>query len=104
MNRLSTTAILAAAALTASAAGAATAQSAGYYTAVPVTKPAKSQFIARDTIWTLRDSAFVARRGDDRPAVQCELVARQVGKLASFTANGAAFDAAALEKCNAKAR
>jgi len=34
----------------------------------------------------------------------CELVVREVGTLNSFSANGTAFDADALAKCNARAR
>ena len=83
---------------------AATAQGAGYYTATPVTAPSKASFMARETVWTARDVSYTARRGDDRDSVQCELVVRQAGKLSAFTAGGAAFDAAALDKCNAKAR
>ena len=80
------------------------AQSSGYYAAVPVAKPTKTSFIARETVWTWRDTGYVARRSGDRDVIQCELVARQAGKLASFSAGGAAFDAPALEKCNAKAK
>ncbi len=81
------------------------AQGAGvYYAAIPAAVPAKTSFVARETVWTWRDNAYVARRGDSRDAIQCELVARQAGKLTAFTAGGAAFDAAALDKCNAKAK
>lgn len=80
------------------------AQSTGYYAAVPVAKPGKTSFIARETVWTWQNDAFTARRGSDRDAVQCELVARQAGKLASFSAGGASFDGAALDKCNARAK
>lgn len=83
---------------------AADAQSTSYYSAVPVAKPGKTSFIARDTVWTWRDSGFTARRGDDRDSVQCELVARQAGKLVSFTVGGTAFAPEALEKCNTKAK
>lgn len=83
---------------------AANAQGASYYAAVPVTTPSKTQLITRDTVWTWHATAFTARRGDARDTIQCELVARQVGKLSSFSAAGTAFDAAALEKCNAKAK
>ena len=80
------------------------AQAGPYYAATPEAKPGKASFLTRETVWTWRDNAYVARRGGDRDAVQCELVARRAGKLASFTAGGTAFDAAALERCNAKAR
>ena len=80
------------------------AQSSSYYIATPAATPAKTSFVTRETVWTWRDAAYTARRGDSRDAIQCELVARQAGKLTAFTAGGAAFDAAALDKCNAKAR
>ena len=76
----------------------------GYYAAVPAAKPAKSSFIARETVWTWQNDAFTARRGADRDAIQCELVAKQAGKLASFSAGGTPFDSAALDKCNARAK
>lgn len=75
-----------------------------YYAAVPAAVPAKASFVSHETVWTWRDNAYVARRGDSRDAIQCELVAKQAGKLTAFSAGGAAFDAAALDKCNAKAR
>lgn len=90
--------------LTVLGATASNAQPAAGYAAVPVVKPTKTSFIARDTVWTWRDTAYTARRGTDRDTIQCELVARQAGKLASFSVGGAAFDADALEKCNAKAK
>lgn len=104
MTRILSVAAALAVSLTLLGTTAANAQDAGYYAATPVTKPTKASFIARDTIWTWRDTAFTARRGSDRDTIQCELVARQAGKLESFSVSGAAFDAAALEKCNAKAK
>ncbi len=80
------------------------AQAPGFYSAVPVAKPGKTSFIARETVWTWQNDAYTARRGGDRDAIQCELVAKQAGKLASFSAGGAAFDSAALDKCNARAK
>ena len=104
MSRLVSLAAALATSLTILGATAAGAQPTSYYAAVPEAKPAKTQFITRDTVWTWRNDAFTARRGGDRDTIQCELVARQTGKLVSFSANGTAFDAAALEKCNAKAK
>jgi hypothetical protein len=46
----------------------------------------------------------VASKANARDNIVCELVAREVGKLQSFRANGADFDADALAKCNTKAR
>lgn len=76
----------------------------GYYTATPAATPTKTSFVARETVWTWRDTAYTARKGDSRDAIQCELAAKQAGKLTAFTAGGTAFDAAALDKCNAKAK
>lgn len=104
MTRFISTAVALAVSVTAFGATAGSAQPTAIYAAVPVAKPAKTTFVARDTLWTWRDTAYTARRGGDRDAIQCELVARQTGKLASFSVGGAAFDAAALDKCNAKAK
>ena len=46
----------------------------------------------------------VAPKAGNRDQVMCELAAKEMGQLASFTANGSAFDAAAMEKCNARAK
>ncbi len=105
MTRLIAAAAALASAATLFGAAAATAQQPGYYyVATPAGEAGKPSFVARETVWNWQNGAYVARRGGDRDAVQCELVARRAGKLASFTAGGAAFDADALDRCNAKAR
>ncbi|MBX3563266.1 MAG: hypothetical protein KF730_01700 [Sphingomonas sp.] len=76
----------------------------GYYSASPVTAPAKTSMITRSTVWKCADGTCVANKADARDSIVCELVAKEVGKLNAFRANGTDFDAAALEKCNAKAR
>ena len=83
---------------------AAGAQVGGYYVAVPAAKPSKTVLMTHATAWTLHDGAYVAPRAPERDTVLCELVARNVGALSSFTAGGNAYDADALAKCNAKAR
>ncbi len=83
---------------------AALAQNGAYYSATPATASAKAQFIASATVWTCGGASCVASKGDSRDAIMCQLVARELGKLAAFTAGGTAFDAAALEKCNARAK
>lgn len=86
------------------AAGIAQAATSGY-AATPVTAPAKTSFVTRSTLWKCNAGTCTApATGSTRDAIACELVAREVGKLSAFSANGAEFDAAALEKCNAKAR
>lgn len=74
------------------------------YVAVPTAPSAKASFITRSTVWRAREGGFVAGQAPERPAVLCELVAREVGTLSSFTVGGTAYDADQLAKCNAKAK
>ncbi len=83
---------------------AASAQVGGYYVAVPAAKPTKAGLMTHATYWSLKDGAYVAPRASERDTVLCQLVARNVGTLSSFTAGGNAYDADALAKCNAKAK
>ena len=105
MNRFLAVAAAAAAtlALTPSA-GLAQGATRGYYSATPVTAPAKTSIVSRSTVWKCVAGVCTAAKADARDNIVCELVAREVGKLTAFRANGAEFDEAALAKCNAKAR
>jgi uncharacterized low-complexity protein len=76
----------------------------GYYAATPVTSPEKNSLVTRSTIWKCGEGVCVASKANARDNIVCELVAREVGQLSAFRANGAEFDADALAKCNAKAR
>ncbi|WP_448662263.1 CC_3452 family protein [Sphingomonas sp. CJ20] len=76
----------------------------GYYAATPVTAPAKASLVTRSTIWKCGEGVCVAAKANARDNIVCELVAREVGALSAFRANGTEFDADALAKCNAKAR
>lgn len=76
----------------------------GYYVAVPVTPPAKAELMTRDTPWSLQGNAYVADRAPERDAVLCQMVARSVGKLQSFSVAGQPYSADALATCNARAR
>jgi uncharacterized low-complexity protein len=76
----------------------------GYYAAVPVTAPAKDSLITRSTLWKCGEGVCTASKSTSRDAIVCEVVAREVGQLTSFSVKGAEFDADALAKCNAKAR
>ena len=75
-----------------------------YYVAVPEAQAAKPNLITRSTPWQLRGNAYVANRAPEREVVLCQLLARSVGRLQSFSAGGAALDGAALEKCNSRAK
>ncbi len=75
-----------------------------YYRAVPATQPAKASVITRGTLWKCADGGCSAPRGGSRDAIVCELAVQRMGALTAFHANGAAFDAAQLERCNARAK
>ena len=95
---------IAAAALLALAPATAFAQSGVYYAATPVASPAKPSLVTRTTIWKCTGGTCVAPKGNSRDNIMCELVAREVGQLTAFRANGTDFDGEALAKCNAKVR
>ncbi|CAN5463962.1 hypothetical protein BH09PSE4_BH09PSE4_21040 [soil metagenome] len=80
------------------------AQAPGYYSATAMAPVGKTSIITRETAWACSGATCVAKQAPERDAVLCALVARQVGKLSSFTVGGAAYDPAALDKCNAKAK
>ncbi|WP_375403152.1 hypothetical protein [uncultured Sphingomonas sp.] len=104
MNRLSILAASIAATLT-PVVGVTDAHAQGaYYVAVPEAQAGKANLITRSTPWTLHGDAYVANRAPEREVVLCQLLARNVGKLRSFSAGGTALDGAALEKCNARAK
>ncbi len=75
-----------------------------YYVAVPEAQAGKASLITRSTPWQLRGNAYVANRAPEREVVLCQLLARNVGRLRSFSAGGAALDGSALDKCNARAK
>ncbi|WP_431468960.1 CC_3452 family protein [Sphingosinithalassobacter sp. LHW66-3] len=83
----------------------ASAQSAnGYYSATPVSAPANDSLVTRNVIWRCGGGTCVAAKGTARDAIMCQLLAREVGVLTEFKVEGEAFDAEALERCNARAR
>lgn len=102
MIRTITSAIIASAALLA-ASGAPAQTARAYYVATPAAAPAKDRLMTRATPWRLQNGVFVANQAPERELALCQLVAKDVGQLSGFSAGGKAFDAAQLEKCNAKA-
>ncbi len=72
------------------------------YAATPVAAPATDSFIARGILWKCGDRGCVAAKPAGSPLAMCQLVRRQLGDLAAFSANGTAFAPAQLEKCNAR--
>lgn len=76
----------------------------GYYVATPVAAPADDSFVTRTIVWHCSEGTCAAPKGNARDAIVCQLIVREVGALASFTADGEAFDADEMERCNARAR
>ena len=104
MVRLLSVAAVAAATLALTPAASLAQTGRGYYAATPVAAPDKATLVTRTTVWKCGEGVCTASKATSRDAIMCELVAGEVGKLASFRANGSDFDTAALEKCNARAR
>jgi hypothetical protein len=79
------------------------AQPAAYYAAKPASAPA-GRVVVRDLLWNCSAAGCVANnKGGSRATLVCESLVKQVGKLEAFRAGDQTFDAAALERCNAKA-
>jgi hypothetical protein len=66
--------------------------------------PTTQRFIARDITWTCGADACQGSTQESRPAVLCQSLAKRAGKVDSFLADGRAFTAAELDKCNASAK
>lgn len=80
------------------------AQGTAHYVAVPAAATTKSNVITRSTPWALRNGAYLANRAPERDLVLCQLLARDVGALKSFSAGGTPLDDDSLAKCNARAK
>ncbi len=102
MNRQLTSSLLAFL-LTASLFGG-TALAGTQYRAEPAAPPAASRLIVKGIVWKCGAGGCVAPQGNSRPAVDCSALVREVGTLRVFTVGGQPLDAAALGKCNARAR
>lgn len=73
-----------------------------YYQASLATPAAKASYISSDLAWTCNDTTCVAGRGTSRATIICGRLAREVGDITGFVANGKALDAKQLAKCNGK--
>jgi hypothetical protein len=76
---------------------------AGAFDALPLTRPSHERFVAGDNAWRCGEAGCSSARTATRPAVACATLVRAVGPLRSFSVDGRAFDAAALEACNGRA-
>lgn len=75
-----------------------------HYRVVPATAPAEVRLIVRDIVWRCGSGGCTAPQNGSRAEIVCSSLAREIGVLASFSAGGRVFDAAALENCNRRAR
>ena len=73
------------------------------YSAKPIAQPGQ-KVVARDVIWACGPAACQGSTDESRPAIVCQSLAKKVGRLESFVANGRAFASAELDRCNAAAK
>ena len=76
---------------------------AGSYSAKPLV-PASGRIIAKNIVWNCGPDACVGATPESRPLVLCQGLAKKTGRLESFVADGRAFGAADLDRCNAFAK
>lgn len=75
------------------------------YRVTPVIAPTDGKIIVHDVAWHCASGSCVAARtGSSTDATICSALARDLGRLSAFMVADAAFDTAALEKCNRRAR
>jgi len=96
--------IFAAAAMSLVAVSPATAQTPAYRAVPAVAAKVAQNVIVGDTLFKCAPDGCTASTASARPAILCAQTVKKVGRLDSFTADGVAFDADALAKCNAKAK
>jgi hypothetical protein len=70
-----------------------------------LTAPAAAQkIVARDVVWRCGPDACLSASESSRPVVACQGLAKQTGRVDSFTVDGRAFSSNELAKCNAAAK
>lgn len=97
MNRLLPLSIVAASALFAVPAAA-------HYVAIPVAKAVAQTVALQGVTWRCGEEGCTAGETSSRPEIVCAAFVKKVGAVRSFTAGDRVLDAAALEKCNARAK
>ncbi len=75
------------------------------YAAQLATASSAAKMVANDTLWKCSgtDCRSMSQSGS-RAEIICVALVKKAGRVTSFSANGTAFDAAKLEKCNSKAK
>jgi len=90
--------------LIASAAVLAAAPAAAANYSAKLASPAAGHIVARDVNWACDGAACQGATDESRPAVLCQALVKQAGKVESFAVDGRAFSEAELGKCNASAK
>lgn len=96
-------AVLVATTLLSGAAADAQPRGSAFYNATLAAPAEAPRAIAGGVVWNCSGADCTAPRGTSRPTVMCARLVREVGAVTAFVADGAALDAAALERCNAAA-
>ncbi len=75
----------------------------GAYYRAELTAPATAgHTLAGGLVWKCAETACAAPKGTSRPAIVCARLAKEVGQVSAFTANGKALEAEDLARCNGK--
>lgn len=67
-------------------------------------EPATGRVIAPDISWQCNGATCTGATSESRPLVLCQSLAKQAGRIGSFTVNGRPLAADQLERCNASAK
>ena len=73
------------------------------YSASPAGQVAP-KIVAKQLVWSCGAGACSGVTSESRPAIVCQSLARKAGRLERFTADGRAFSAVELDRCNASAK
>lgn len=71
-----------------------------FYRAELAAPAGEARPIAGDLAWSCSDTSCAAGKGKSRPVIVCARLAKEVGPVASFVADGEALDEQDLARCN----
>lgn len=60
----------------------------------------KARLVAHGLLWQCEGTRCVAARGDSRPLVLCEALARVTGPISSFATSGKGLNPDQIDRCN----
>ncbi|MCT2557448.1 hypothetical protein N0B51_00490 [Tsuneonella sp. YG55] len=73
---------------------------AAFYHAELAVPAAEARTIASGLLWNCADTACTANKGTSRPVIVCKRLAKEVGPISAFVANGKPIDGDDLARCN----